>query len=73
MESSIEVFLTIEEFFGLEPNDKDVATVGGLFLSHSEQLPSKGEKITIDGLEITITEMDNRRIESVTVKKISRK
>ena len=62
-----------EEFFGLEPNDKDVATVGGLFLSHSEQLPSKGEKITIDGLEITITEMDNRRIESVTVKKISRK
>ena len=62
-----------EEFFGLEPSDKDVATVGGLFLSHSEQLPSKGEKITIDGLEITITEMDNRRIESVTVKKISRK
>ena len=62
-----------EEFFGLEPNDKDVATVGGLFLSHSEQLPSSGEKITIDGLEITITEMDNRRIESVTVKKISRK
>ncbi len=62
-----------EEFFGLEPNDKDVATVGGLFLSHSEQLPSNGEKITIDGLEITITEMDNRRIESVTVKKISRK
>ena len=62
-----------EEFFGLEPNDKDVATVGGLFLSHSEQLPSSGEKITIDGLEITITEMDNRRIDSVTVKKISRK
>jgi len=62
-----------EEFFGLEPNDKDVATVGGLFLSHSEQLPSRGEKITIDGLEITITEMDNRRIETVTVKKISRK
>ena len=62
-----------EEFFGLEPNDKDVATVGGLFLSHSEQLPSRAEKITIDGLEITITEMDNRRIESVTVKKISRK
>ena len=62
-----------EEFFGLEPNDKDVAKVWGLFLSHSEQLPSKGEKITIDGLEITITEMDNRRIESVTVKKISRK
>ncbi len=62
-----------EEFFGLDPNDKDVATVGGLFLSHSEQLPSQGEKITIDGLEITVTEIDNRRIESVIVKKIAKK
>ena len=62
-----------EEFFGLEPNDKDVATVGGLFLSHSEQLPSQGEKITIDGLEITVMEIDNRRIESVIVKKIAKK
>ena len=57
----------------LEPNDKDVATVGGLFLSHSEQLPSQGEKITIDGLEIIVTEIDNRRIESVIVKKIAKK
>ena len=62
-----------EEFFGLEPNDKDVATVGGLFLSHSEQLPSQGEKITINGLEITVMEIDNRRIESVIVKKIAKK
>ena len=62
-----------EEFFGLEPNDKDVSTVGGLFLSHSEQLPSQGEKITIDGLEIIVTEIDNRRIESVIVKKIAKK
>ena len=62
-----------EEFFGLEPNDKDVSTVGGLFLSHSEQLPSQGEKITINGLEITVMEIDNRRIESVIVKKIAKK
>ena len=62
-----------EEFFGLDPNDKDVATVGGLFLTHSEQLPSQGEKITLDGLEITVMEVDNRRIESVVVKKIAKK
>ncbi|MGI9571759.1 MAG: hemolysin family protein, partial [Candidatus Actinomarinaceae bacterium] len=47
-----------EEFFGLEPNEKDIATVGGLFRSHSEQLPAEGEKITIDGLEVTVTELD---------------
>ena len=62
-----------EEFFGLEPYDKDVSTVGGLFLSHSEQLPSIGEKITLDGLEITVMEIDNRRIDTVVVKKIAKK
>ena len=62
-----------EEFFGLEPYDKDIATVGGLFLSHSGQLPSIGEKITLDGLEITVMEIDNRRIDTVVVKKIAKK
>ena len=62
-----------EEFFGLEESDKDVATVGGLYLSHSEQLPSEGEKITINGLEITVVELDSRRIESVVFKKIAKK
>ena len=62
-----------EEVFGLEPNEKDIATVGGLFLSHSEQLPAEGEKLTIDGLEVTVTELDNRRIRSVIVKKIAKK
>ncbi len=62
-----------EEFFGLEETDKDIATVGGLFLSHSEQLPSEGEKIVIDGLEIVVSELDNRRIESIVVKKIAKK
>ena len=62
-----------EEFFGLEESDKDIATVGGLFLSHSEQLPAEGEKITVDGLEVTVTELDNRRIESFIVKKIAKK
>jgi len=61
-----------EEFFGLEPNDKDVATVGGLFLSHSEQLPSEGDRINIYGLELTVIEVNNRRIENLTVKKVAK-
>ena len=61
-----------EEFFGLEPNDKDVATVGGLFLSHSEQLPSEGDRISIYGLELTVVEINNRRIENLTVKKVAK-
>ena len=62
-----------EEFFGLDPTDKDIATVGGLFLSHSEQVPNEGEKIIIEGLEVTVSELDNRRIESIIVKKIAKK
>ena len=61
-----------EEFFGLEPNEKDVSTVGGLFLSQSEQLPSEGDRISIHGLELTVIEVENRRIENLTVKKIAK-
>ena len=61
-----------EEFFGLDPQESDVATVGGLYLSYSEKLPNINEKITIHGLELTVTAVDNRRIDSLKVKKISK-
>ena len=61
-----------EEFFGLEAQESDVATVGGLYLSYSEKLPSVNEKITIHGLELTVQGVDNRRIDSLIVKKISK-
>jgi len=60
-----------EEFFGLEP--KDIVTVGSWFLSHSVQLPNEGEKIIIEGLEVRVYEINNRRIESKIVKKIAKK
>ena len=61
-----------EEFFGLESQESDVATVGGLYLSYSEKLPSVNEKITVHGLELTISAIDNRRIDSLIVKKIAK-
>ena len=61
-----------EEFFGLESQDSDVATVGGLYLSYSEKLPTVNEKITVHGLELTVSAVDNRRIDSLIVKKISK-
>ncbi len=61
-----------EEFFGLESQDSDVATVGGLYLSYSEKLPSVNEKITVHGLELTVSAIDNRRIDSLIVKKIAK-
>ena len=61
-----------EEFFGLESQESDVATVGGLYLSYSEKLPAVNEKITVHGLELTVSTVDNRRIDSLIVKKISK-
>ena len=61
-----------EEFFGLDDQNTDVSTVGGLYLSFSEKLPTLNEKITLHGLEMTVTEIDNRRIDKLFVKKISK-
>ena len=61
-----------EEFFGLESQESDVATVGGLYLSYSEKLPTVNEKITVHGLELTVSAVDHRRIDSLIVKKISK-
>lgn len=61
-----------EEFFGLDDHNTDVSTVGGLYLSFSEKLPTLNEKITLHGLEMTVTEIDNRRIDKLVVKKISK-
>ena len=61
-----------EEFFGLESQESDVATVGGLYLSYSEKLPTVNEKITVHGLELTVSAVDNRRIDSLIVQKISK-
>ena len=61
-----------EEFFGLDDQNTDVSTVGGLYLSLSEKLPTLNEKITLHGLEMTVTEIDNRRIDKLIVKKISK-
>ena len=49
-----------------------MCTVGGLYLSFSEKLPTLNEKITLHGLEMTVTEIDNRRIDKLVVKKISK-
>jgi len=56
----------------LESQESDVATVGGLYLSYSEKLPTVNEKITVHGLELTVSAVDNRRIDSLIVKKISK-
>ena len=61
-----------EEFFGLGVTRIRCCYRGRLYLSYSEKLPTVNEKITVHGLELTVSAVDNRRIDSLIVKKISK-
>ena len=47
---------------GLELESPDVSTVGGYVTRLIGRLPQQGEKVTIDGYEVTITQCDGRRV-----------
>jgi putative hemolysin len=55
---------------GIELSHPGVQTVAGLVLARLGRLPRPGERVEVDGLEITIHEVDARRIRSVSVRRI---
>jgi len=61
----------LQELLGVEVDEDDIDTVGGLVFSRHGTVPEPGTEVVdeADGLLFTVDEMDKRRIESVTVKK----
>jgi CBS domain containing-hemolysin-like protein len=51
--------------FGLE--DPRMTTIGGVAFRHLDRLPREGDKVTVDGFNLTILEMDAHRIAKVQV------
>ena len=51
--------------FGIE--DPRMTTIGGVAFRHLDRLPHDGDKVTVEGIEITVTEMDAHRIVKVQV------
>ncbi len=51
--------------FGLD--DPRMTTIGGVAFRHLDRLPKIGDKVTVDGINITILEMDAHRIAKVRV------
>ena len=51
--------------FGLE--DPRMTTIGGVAFRHLDRLPQVGDKVTVEGIQIKILEMDNHRIAKVRV------
>lgn len=53
--------------------DREFGTAAGYALYVLKRLPVPGEKFTDQGWEFTVTEMDNRRIDKILVRKIEEK
>jgi len=60
---------TIEDLFGVSFGEEDVRTIGGLILKKLGRIPKTGEKVRIDGFEITILESSRQRIHRVILRK----
>ena len=55
------------DLFGIELDDDDVDSVGGLLAKHLGRLPVAGSRVTIDGLHLTAERTEGRRKRVVTV------
>ncbi len=55
------------ELYGIELEDDDVDTVGGLLTKHLGRLPSSGDEVTANGLVLVADRVEGRRKRLVTV------
>jgi len=62
----------LEEIYGIEVDEDDMDTVGGLVFARHGTVPVAETKVAdeANGLQFTVDEMDERRIVSVTVQRI---
>jgi CBS domain containing-hemolysin-like protein len=56
----------LNELFGTEI-DIDADSVGGLFTELAGKIPTSGESVEIEGLRLTVTELQGTRIRQLTV------
>lgn len=52
------------------PDGENYETLGGLIVSHTEEIPEKNGQVTIDGFKILILEVSNTKIELVQIQAV---
>ena len=66
----ISVYDMYKEVCGFEfKGQTDSNTMGGWILENLEKLPKEGDKFVFDNLEVTVSEMEDKRITGITIKK----
>lgn len=65
--SGLALIHDIEERLGIEIENDEVSTFGGLITGELGHIPVRGEKLKAYGLEVTVDEVDDRRVISTTV------
>ncbi len=59
----------IASLFGVEMESNEVSTIGGLITSELGRIPEAGERLSIAGLEIAITRVDETRVLELTIRR----
>jgi len=60
----------IADIFGVSLEDEETSTIGGLVQAHLGHIPQPGESVTVDGLEVTVLEIDGNRVRKLRVRRI---
>lgn len=65
----------IEDMFeyldlGIDYEDDDISTVNGWIIKSFDKIPSEGEKIIFENLEVTVTKAESKRVNEIMVKVI---
>jgi magnesium and cobalt transporter len=61
----------LEDYLGIELPEGKFESVGGLIISLLGRVPRKGEKVTVDGIEIEIMIATDRKIEKVIIRRLT--
>lgn len=57
------------EYFDIT-DPSDATTVSGWVMEHLDKIPEKGDKFEYEGLAITVSKVDQRRAEEITIKRL---
>lgn len=57
----------VEERLGIDISNEEVSTFGGLITGELGHIPKQGQRLSTHGLEVTVEEVDGRRVISTTV------